>query len=47
MRGIIYLNPSKYGPPVSSGYPLGDFMEDYIYVPGSGDLDTNKILCNT
>jgi hypothetical protein len=36
------LNPSKYGPPVSSGYPLGDFMEDYIYVPGSGDLDTNN-----
>jgi len=30
------------GPVVSGTYPLGDFMEDYKYVAGSGDLDTNN-----
>lgn len=33
---------SQQGPPVSATYPLGDFMEDYKYVAGSGDLDTNN-----
>ncbi len=27
------------GPAVSSTYPLGRYGEDYVYVPGSGDLD--------
>lgn len=36
------LSPSQYGPPVNVTYPLGHFMEDYKYVPGSGDLDTNN-----
>lgn len=33
------LSASDYGPDVSSQYPLGYFIEDYKYVPGSGDLD--------
>ncbi len=36
------LGSADYGPAVSSSYPLGDFMEDYQYIPGSGDLDTNN-----
>ncbi len=27
------------GPPVNSTYPLGNMLEDYVYVAGSGDLD--------
>jgi len=30
------------GPAVGISYPLGDFMEDYQYIAGSGDLDTNN-----
>lgn len=30
------------GPDVNGTYPLGDFMEDYKYIAGSGDLDTNN-----
>jgi hypothetical protein len=33
---------SVAGPAVSASYPLGDFLEDYIYVPGSGDLDEHN-----
>lgn len=33
---------SQAGPPVSATYPLGDFMEDYKYIAGSGDLDSNN-----
>ncbi len=33
------LAPGQTGPPVGPGYPLGTFVEDYEYVPGSGDLD--------
>jgi len=33
------LSPSQYGPPVSSGYPLGYYVEDWEYVAGLGDLD--------
>ena len=34
------LSPSQYGPPVSSTYPLGYYVEDFEYVAGLGDLDT-------
>lgn len=27
------------GPPVNTIYPLGNMLEDYVYVAGSGDLD--------
>ncbi len=33
---------SQTGPAVSATYPIGDFMEDYKYIVGSGDLDTNN-----
>jgi len=33
---------TQFGPAVSATYPLGDFMEDYKYIAGSGDLDTNN-----
>ena len=36
------VSVSNEGPVVSTSYPLGDFMEDYKYIPGSGDLDTNN-----
>lgn len=36
------LSPSQYGPPVSSSYPLGYYVEDYEYVDGSGDLDRHN-----
>lgn len=36
------------GPAVSSTYPVGCFMEDYVYVAGSGDLDArNGRFCVT
>lgn len=34
------LTPAQYGPPVSSTYPLGYYVEDFEYVAGLGDLDT-------
>jgi hypothetical protein len=33
------LPPPQWGPPVSAQYPLGYYVEDYAYVPGSGTLD--------
>ena len=36
------LGPSQEGPPVSAQYPLGTFMEDYEFVPNSGDLDQHN-----
>jgi len=33
------LTATQYGPPVSSTYPLGRYIEDYQYTAGSGDLD--------
>jgi len=33
------LSAAQYGPPVSSTYPLGYFIEDFEYVAGLGDLD--------
>ncbi len=36
------LSSADYGPPVSSSYPLGDYVEDYRYVAGSGDLDDHN-----
>lgn len=30
------------GPPVNATYPLGCMCEDYIYIPGSGDLDDHN-----
>jgi hypothetical protein len=27
------------GPPINTTYPLGNMLEDYVYVAGSGDLD--------
>jgi len=33
------LSPGQYGPAVGGEYPLGTFVEDYEYAPGSGDLD--------
>ncbi|HXP49122.1 MAG TPA: YHYH protein [Bacteroidia bacterium] len=36
------LSSGSYGPAVSTTYPLGDFMEDYTYTAGSGDLDSHN-----
>lgn len=33
------LTSSQYGPPVSTAYPLGRYVEDFEYVAGLGDLD--------
>ncbi len=33
------LAPGQIGPPVGPEYPLGTFVEDYVYTPGAGDLD--------
>ena len=33
------LNPSEYGPNVSSENPLGNYLEDYEYQEGYGDLN--------
>ena len=38
-QGITTLTSSQYGPAVSSTYPLGRYVEDYDYTPGSVDLD--------
>jgi hypothetical protein len=36
------LQPSQYGPAVSTQYPIGCFVEDYEYVAGLGDLDASN-----
>ncbi len=36
------LSPSDYGPPVSPSYPLGSYLQDYVYDSGSGDLDSHN-----
>src|ERR1051325_9632663 len=42
------LNASQSGPSISSQYPLGYYIEDYEYVPGLGDLDSNNgRVCKT
>ena len=33
------LSSTYYGPPINSTYPLGSFLQDYVYSAGSGDLD--------
>ncbi|HWB63027.1 MAG TPA: YHYH protein, partial [Chitinophagales bacterium] len=33
---------SATGPAISSTYPLGSFLQDYVYVAGSGDLDEHN-----
>lgn len=30
------------GPPVNTNYPLGNMCEDYVYTPGTGDLDDHN-----
>ncbi|MDB5036370.1 MAG: hypothetical protein JWQ98_3611 [Chlorobi bacterium] len=42
------LDAAKYGPDVSTQYPLGYYVEDFEFVSGSGDLDEhNGRLCVT
>ncbi len=36
------LTPGQYGPPVSASEPLGNFVEDYEYREGTGDLDAHN-----
>lgn len=36
------LTPSQEGPDVGPEFPVGTFVEDYEYVPGSGDLDQSN-----
>lgn len=36
------LQANQYGPPIGGAYPLGAFLEDYVYVEGSGDLDAHN-----
>lgn len=36
------LNTGQYGPAIAGQYPLGAFLEDYVYVSGSGDLDVHN-----
>lgn len=36
------LDPSEYGPAINTQYPIGSFLEDYEYVPGSGNLDEHN-----
>jgi len=33
------LTTTQYGPPVSTTFPLGRYVEDYDWVSGTGDLD--------
>ncbi len=42
LAGGAALSPAQYGPPVSSTYPLGYFVEDYEHVDGLGDLDAHN-----
>jgi hypothetical protein len=42
------LTANNYGPNVSTSHPLGEYIEDYEYVSGLGDLDENNgRTCNT
>jgi hypothetical protein len=42
------LTSTEVGPPVSTTYPLGRYIEDYDYFAGSGDLDAyNGRFCPT
>ncbi len=36
------LEESLWGPKVSNNYPLGHYVEDYVYVAGSGTLDAHN-----
>jgi hypothetical protein len=36
------LQPQDYGPDVSGTHPLGEYIEDYEYSAGFGDLDANN-----
>lgn len=36
------LAANQYGPNVSTSHPLGEYIEDYEYVAGLGDLDANN-----
>lgn len=36
------LSAEDQGPDVSNNYPLGRYLEDYIYIAGSGDLDEHN-----
>ncbi len=38
----IELTPAQEGPAVDAKFPAGTFVEDYEYVPGSGDLDEHN-----
>lgn len=42
------LTASQYGPPVNATYPIGNYLQDYQYVAGLGDLDAfNGRYCVT
>jgi YHYH protein/Secretion system C-terminal sorting domain len=42
------LTSARYGPAISTQYALGAYIQDYMYVPGSGDLDEyNGRFCVT
>lgn len=36
------LPANQYGPAIGGQYPLGAFLEDYVYTAGSGDLDAHN-----
>lgn len=36
------LQPNEYGPDVSNQHPLGEYIEDYEFVQGLGDLDQHN-----
>ncbi len=36
------LTSGNYGPAVSSTYPVGAYIEDFKFISGSGDLDSNN-----
>ncbi|MBK9177332.1 MAG: YHYH protein [Flavobacteriales bacterium] len=36
------LPANQYGPSIGGQYPLGAFLEDYVYTVGSGDLDAHN-----
>ena len=38
----VHLFTNQYGPDVSTQYPLGYYLEDYEYVKGLGQLDSNN-----
>lgn len=42
------LSANQYGPDVDGTHPLGEYIEDYMFVQGSGDLDEhNGRMCVT